>query len=198
MSAPLVSVVVAISGPEANPGPVVEGIGKALVEAGYGCEFVFVLDGPAARFERELRDLAMTWPLRIVQLEGGGLGESIALSAGVAKAKGEHIVNVPPYLQVEPSEIIKVVAALEAGADCVATWRHARIDPWLNQLQSRVFNWLLRLIMNTPFHDLNSGTRGFRRQVLEEVAVYGELYRFLPVLARRQGFRVAEKESLAH
>jgi FemAB-related protein (PEP-CTERM system-associated) len=101
---------------------------------------------------------------------------------------------VPPYLQIEPSEITKVVAALEAGADCVATWRRTRVDPWLNQLQSRLFNWLLRLIMNMPFHDLNSGTRGFRRHVLEEVAVYGELYRFLPVLARRQGFRVVEVE----
>ncbi len=192
MSAPLVSVVVAIAGPEAQPRPIVEGIGKALIEAGYGCEFVFVLDGPAVRYEQELRDLATQWTLRIVQLEGGGLGESIALSAGVAKAKGEHIVNVPPYLQLEPGEIVKVVAALEAGADCVATWRHSRIDPWLNQLQSRFFNWLLRFIMNAPFHDLNSGTRGFRRHVLEEVAVYGELYRFLPVLARRQGFRVVE------
>ncbi len=192
MNGPLISVVVAISGPEAHPREVVEGIGPALVTAGYQCEFVFVLDGPAVRFGEELRDLAARWTLRIVQLEGGGLGESIALSAGVAKAQGEHIVNVPPYLQLEPEEIIKVVAALEAGADCVATWRRSRIDPWLNQLQSRFFNWLLRLIMNMPFHDLNSGTRGFRRNVLEEVAVYGELYRFLPVMAQRQGFRVVE------
>ena len=192
MSGPLVSVVVAISAPEANPRPVVEGIGKALTDAGYGCEFVFVLDGPYGRVEQELRRLESRWPLHIVQLQGGGLGESIALSAGVAKANGSYILNVPPYLQLEPFEVTKVVAALEAGADCVATWRHSRIDPWLNQLQSRFFNWALRLIMNMPFHDLNSGTRGFRRQVLEEVAVYGELYRFLPVMARRQGFRVVE------
>ncbi|MBL8728753.1 MAG: FemAB family PEP-CTERM system-associated protein [Planctomycetes bacterium] len=192
MNGPLISVVVAISGPEAHPREVVEGIGTALQAAGYQCEFVFVLDGPAQRFAGELRDLAARWTLRIVQLEGGGLGESIALSAGVAKAQGEHIVNVPPYLQLEPDEVVKVVAALEAGADCVATWRRSRIDPWLNQLQSRFFNWLLRWIMNMPFHDLNSGTRGFRRHVLEEVAVYGELYRFLPVMAQRQGFRVVE------
>ncbi len=192
MSGPLVSVVVAVSHPEVHPGSVVQGIGKALTEAGYGCEFVFVLDGPYGRVEQELRQLEIGWPLQIVQLQGGGLGESIALSAGVAKARGEYILNVPPYLQLEPPELTKVIAALEAGADCVATWRHSRIDPWLNQLQSRFFNWALRLIMNMPFHDLNSGTRGFRRQVLEEVAVYGELYRFLPVMARRQGFRVVE------
>jgi FemAB-related protein (PEP-CTERM system-associated) len=192
MTAPLVSIVVAISAPEAQLRPIVDGIGKALTGAGYGCEFVFVLDGPYGRIEQELRRLESAFPLHIVQLQGGGLGESIALSAGVAKARGDYILNVPPYLQIEPGELTKVIAALEAGADCVATWRYSRIDPWLNQLQSRFFNWALRLIMNMPFHDLNSGTRGFRRQVLEEVAVYGELYRFLPVMARRQGFKVVE------
>jgi FemAB-related protein (PEP-CTERM system-associated) len=192
VTAPLVSVVVAIAGPEAQPRSIVDGFGKALTAAGYGCEFVFVLDGPGGRYEQELRELGARWTLRIVQLEGGGLGESIALSAGVAKARGELVVNVPPYLQIEPDDIVLVVKGLEAGADCVATWRHSRIDPWLNQMQSRLFNWCLRMIMNVPFHDLNSGTRGFRRQVLEEVAVYGELYRFLPVMARRQGFRVVE------
>ncbi len=189
---PLVSVVVAIAGPEGQPRVVVDAFGKALIDGGYRCEFVVVLDGPGTRFEQELREVGSRWPVRIVQLEGGGLGESIALSAGVAKATGDLVVNVPPYVQIEPEDVLKVVKALEAGADCVATWRHSRIDPWLNQLQSRLFNFALRFIMNMPFHDLNSGTRGFRRQVLEEVAVYGELYRFLPVLARRQGFRVVE------
>jgi FemAB-related protein (PEP-CTERM system-associated) len=189
---PLVSVVIAISGPEAHPRPVIDGVGKALADRGYGSEFVVVIDGPARTHEQELRELAAHWPLRIVQLEGGGLGESIALSAGVAKATGDLVLSMPPYLQIEPQDVVLVVKALEAGADCVATWRHSRIDPWLNQLQSRLFNWFLRWIMNMPFHDLNSATRGFRRRVLEEVAVYGELYRFLPVMARRQGFRVTE------
>ncbi len=189
---PLVSVVVAIGGPEAHPAPVAEGVSRALRQAGYGCELVFVLDGPAGPLEQEIRALDCGCPVHIVQLQGGGLGESIALSAGVARASGQFIVNVPPYLQMEPQDVTKVVAALEAGADCVATWRCWRVDPWLNQLQSRLFNWVLRLIMGIPFHDLNSGTRGFTRQVLEEVAVYGELYRFLPVLARRQGFKVVE------
>ncbi len=192
MSAPLVSVVVAIDAPDVEAHPLIQPLGQALSDAGYPCEFVFVLDGPYGRVEQSLRRFEARWPVHIVQLQGGGLGESIALSAGVARAQGTYILNSPPYLQVEPEEMIKVVAALEAGADCVATWRHSRIDPWLNQLQSRLFNWLLRLVMNMPFHDLNSGTRGFRRHVLEEVAVYGELYRFLPVMARRQGFKVVE------
>lgn len=190
--APLVSVVIAITESEAHPRTVIEGFGGALAEAGYPCEFVVVIDGPITRFDEELQELGQDWTVRVVSLEGGGLGESIALSAGVAKAKGELVVNTPPYLQIEPEDVVDVVKALEAGADCVATWRDRRVDPWLNQLQSRLFNRMLRIIMKAPFHDLNSGTRGFRSQVLEEVAVYGELYRFLPVLAARQGFRVVE------
>lgn len=189
---PLVSVVIAITENEAHPRTVIEGFAAALTGAGYPCEFVVVIDGPITRFDDELAELGTHWPVFIVSLEGGGLGESIALSAGVAKAHGELVVNAPPYLQIEPVDVVDVVKALEAGADCVATWRDRRVDPWLNQLQSRLFNRVLRLIMKAPFHDLNSGTRGFRSQVLEEVAVYGELYRFLPVLAARQGFRVVE------
>ena len=188
----LVSVVIAVTEAGAHPREVVQGFGEALRDGGYASEFVIVLDGPVGRYEDELLELAELWNVHVVALEGGGLGESIALSAGVAKASGDLVVNAPPYLQVEPADVIDVVKALEAGADCVATWRDRRVDPWLNQLQSRLFNSALRVIMKAPFHDLNSATRGFRRQVLEEVAVYGELYRFLPVLAARQGFRVVE------
>ena len=188
----LVSVVMPIGSPDAHPKPVVEGLASALHSGGYRCEFVLVLDGPVGLVEREIDTIDCGAPVKLVRLQGGGLGESIALSAGVAKASGEFLVNVPAYLQTEARDVLKVTAALEAGADCVATWRTPRVDPWLNQLQSRLFNWALRLVMGMPFHDLNSGMRGFRRQVLEEVSVYGELYRFLPVMALRQGFRVVE------
>lgn len=188
----LVSVVIPIGSPEAQPQKVVTALNSALSKGGYAVEFVLVLDGPIGAVERQIESMQCSSPIKIVRLQGGGLGESIALSAGVARAEGAYIVNVPPYLQTEPEDVLKVLAALEAGADCVATWRTPRVDPWLNQLQSRLFNFMLRVVMGMPYHDLNSGTRGFRKQVLEEVSVYGELYRFLPVLALRQGFRVVE------
>lgn len=189
---PVVSVVVPVSRGDLRATQVAEGIAPALLRAGYSCEFLFVLDGPVGSIEHQLRSLQCGCPVQVVQLQGGGLGESIALSAGVAKARGRYIVNAPPYLQIEPEDVVKVVIALDAGADCVATWRSTRVDPWLNQLQSSIFNAVLRMVMGIPFHDLNSSTRGFQRRVLEEVAVYGELYRFIPVLARQQGFRVEE------
>lgn len=200
-----VSVLIPITGQDSDPARLVEGFGAALAAAGYRHEFVFVLDGIGGAKADALEKLAAAEPsipadsppelrsrVRVVHMQGGGLGEPIALSAGMARATGKLIVNAPQYIQAEPEDLVKVVQALEGGADCVTTWRHPRVDPWLNQLQSRFFNWSLRLLMGIPFHDLNSSLRGFRRQVLDEVNVYGELFRFLPVLALRQGFRVVE------
>jgi len=187
-----VSIVIPVTSPEIDVGMLVHAYSAPLRQAGYAYEFVFVLDSVTGRPERELLALQDEFPVTIVRLQGGGLGESIALSAGVDRAKGRLIINAPAYLQSEPEDVLKVISALESGADFVATWRHPRVDPWFNRLQSRLFNWVLRVLMGIKFHDLNSNLRGMRRQVLDDVAVYGELYRFLPVLALRQGFRVVE------
>ena len=98
MTAPHVSVVVAFTGVDidAHPHSIVEEIGRALSDAGHSHEFVFVLDGPVGRVKQELRELQSDQPMTIVQLQGGGLGESIALSAGVARAHGDYIINLPP------------------------------------------------------------------------------------------------------
>src|SRR5690606_40701572 len=108
--------------------------------------------------------LAERFPVKVVRLQGDRLAVSIALSAGAAHARGALILNFPQYLQIQPDDHVKVVKALENGADFAATWRHPRVDPWLNRLQSRLFNWVLRVVMGIRFHDLNSGVRGMRRQ----------------------------------
>ena len=190
--ADFVSVVIPVNNPSVDVGRLVQGYSEPLRSAGYPFELIFVLDGVHGRIVEDLAELSSEHPVKTVRLQGDGLGESIALSAGVARARGAFILNVPQYLQVEPDDLVKIVQALESGADFVATWRHPRVDPWLNRVQSTVFNWVLRAVMGIRFHDLNSGVRGMRRQVLEEVSVYGEMFRFLPVLAQRQGFNVVE------
>ncbi|MHC4813936.1 MAG: FemAB family XrtA/PEP-CTERM system-associated protein [Planctomycetota bacterium] len=189
---PMVSVVIPITTGDVSLQELVESYSQPLAAAGYPHEVVAVLDGVAGRYERAARTLAAEYPLKTVALHGGGLGESVALSAGVEHALGDLIVNVPPYLQAEPEDLLKVVRGLESGNDVVATWRHPRVDPWLNQLQSRLFNWVMGLLMGAKYHDLNSGMRGLRRHVMDEISVYGEMYRFLPVFAQRQGFKVVE------
>lgn len=187
-----ISIVIPVTTAHAEIEPILRGYTAALEQSGHSFEFVFVLDGISGGVEHELKAQIDHYPLKIVRLQGGGLGESIALSAGVNRAAGDFIINAPQYLQSEPEDLFKVVQALESGADFVATWRYPRVDPWLNRAQSRFFNACLRLLMGVKFHDLNSSLRGMRRRVLEQVNVYGELYRFLPVLAMRQGFRTVE------
>ncbi|MCC6782839.1 MAG: FemAB family PEP-CTERM system-associated protein [Planctomycetes bacterium] len=188
----LVSLVIPIDNPSVDVRALAAGYAAPFREHGYEYELVFVLDGVHRNVLETLNALAAELPVKVVRLQGAGLGESIALSAGAARARGSLILSVPQYHQVEPEDLLKVVQSLETGADFVATWRHPRVDPWLNRLQSTLFNWVLRVVMGIRFHDLNSGVRGMRRQVLEEVNVYGELFRFLPVLAQRQGFKVVE------
>ncbi len=95
-------------------------------------------------------------------------------------------------MQIDPFELSRMLALLDGGADFVSPWRHPRIDPYLNRIQSALFNWVMRWIMHAPFHDLNCYFRVFRRAVLEDVAIYGDQYRFLPAIALRQGFKVVE------
>ncbi|MCA8957920.1 MAG: FemAB family PEP-CTERM system-associated protein [Planctomycetes bacterium] len=190
--AEMVSVVVPVTSPEVDLEEVVAGYSRPLRQAGYAFEIVLVLDGVGPGLAEQSARLAEDYPVKTVILHGAGLGESVALTAGVDSAAADLIINAPQYLQTEPDDMLKVVKTLQSGADFVATWRYPRVDPWLNRLQSSVFNRVMGLLMGNEFHDLNSGMRGMRRTVLEEVNIYGDLYRFLPVLAKRQGFKVAE------
>ena len=191
-SLPTVSVIVPVTDANAPLRELVPAYTRALTEAGYPHDIVIVLDGVRGAIETELKAMAATMPIKVVRLQGSGLGEPIALAAGVERSSGDLIVCAPQYLQAEPGDLVKVARSLDQGADCVATWRHPRIDPWLNRLQSSLFNSVLRWVMGVRFHDLNSSLRGLRRHVLQDVSVYGDLYRFLPVLAQRQGFKVVE------
>jgi hypothetical protein len=119
-------------------------------------------------------------------------GESVCFSAGVERARGRTIITSPQYVQVDPVELEPMLEAIDSGADLVTPWRRPRVDPLLNRLQSAWFNWLIRRIIRGDFHDLNCTFRAIRRDLLEDIAVYGDMYRFLPVIAQRQGFRVVE------
>jgi hypothetical protein len=99
------------------------------------------------------------------------------------------ILTSPQYVQIDP----KLGAMLGARAGRrLRTPGHPRIDPYLNRIQSAFFNWLMRRVVHMRFHDLNCTFRALRREVLEELVLYGDMYRFLPVIAYRQGFRVVE------
>jgi glycosyltransferase involved in cell wall biosynthesis len=188
-----VSIIVPISAAAAEIEEVVAALGGELDREGKSWECILVFDGIRGRGYAEAQALAQVLgPKLKTILFKHHFGESVCLSAGLERARGRVIVTSPQYVQIDPLELSAMLAALDGGADLVTPWRKPRIDPWLNQLQSSCFNWVIRQIIRMDFHDLNCHLRAIRREVLGEVAVYGDMYRFLPVIAHRQGFVVVE------
>jgi dolichol-phosphate mannosyltransferase len=119
-------------------------------------------------------------------------GKAAALSAGFQTADGERIITIDGDLQDDPTEIGALLAKLDEGFDVVSGWKRHRQDPWQKVLPSRVFNWLVSHLTGVHLHDHNCGLKAFRREVIHEIRLYGELHRFVPVLAAAKGFRTAE------
>jgi dolichol-phosphate mannosyltransferase len=125
-------------------------------------------------------------------------GKAAALSAGIATCHGEIVITMDADLQDDPSEIPRFLAKLDEGMDVVSGWKRVRHDPWHKVLPSRVFNWLVSTLTGVKLHDHNCGFKAYRRAIFDEVELYGERHRFVPVLAAARGWTVGEIEVEHH
>jgi len=153
-------------------------------------EIIYVLDGDFPDVLAELNKLRKTERITIITL-AKWFGEATALNAAFSNSSGNIILTLPAYQQIEAREIPKLLDALQ-GCDMVLARRWPRKDSWFNKLQSGIFNSLVRSFSGLQIHDAGCSARVFKRQVVEDVSIYGDLHRFLPVMAHRQGFRVTE------
>ena len=119
-------------------------------------------------------------------------GKAAALTAGMLEATGELILMLDADLQDDPAEFQTMLGKLNEGYDVVNGWKQRRLDPWHKVYPSKVFNWLVGAMTGVRLHDHNCGLKLFRSSVAAEIRIYGELHRFIPVLADARGFRVAE------
>ena len=164
---------------------------KNGIEAtGKDYEFIYVVDGDQPDILEALKKLQSTEVLTIITL-AKRFGESTALSAAFGQTTGNVIVTLPAYQQIETDEIPRLVNSLE-DCDMVLARRWPRRDSMMNQLQNRLFNSLLRLSTDLKIHDAGCSARAFKRNVIDEIQLYGDLHRFFPVMAHRQGFHVIE------
>lgn len=121
-------------------------------------------------------------------------GKSAALAVGFERAQGTYVVTMDADLQDDPAEIPALIEKLQGGYDLVSGWKRDRKDPMRKTIPSRFFNWVTRLMSGLPLHDFNCGLKAYRREVVKSVQVYGELHRYIPLLAKWAGYdRVAEK-----
>jgi glycosyltransferase involved in cell wall biosynthesis len=121
-------------------------------------------------------------------------GKSAALAVGFARARGRYVVTLDADLQDDPAEIPGLIALLEKGYDLVSGWKKKRQDPLSKTIPSRFFNFVTRKLSGIPLHDFNCGLKAYRQEVVKAVRVYGELHRYIPLLAYWEGFsRITEK-----
>jgi dolichol-phosphate mannosyltransferase len=158
----------------------------------YDLQILFIDDGSRDGSWRKIQELAAADP----RVEGvrfrRNFGKAAALSAGFRAARGELVVTMDADLQDDPAEIPRFLAQLDEGYDVVSGWKKVRHDPWHKVYPSRVFNGMVSWLNGVKLHDHNCGMKCYRREVLDEVYINGELHRFIPVLAAARGFRVGE------
>lgn len=119
-------------------------------------------------------------------------GKAAALQAGFKHARGELIITMDADLQDSPKEIPRFLAELATGLDIVSGWKKTRYDPLLKTIPSKLFNWVTSWVSGIKIHDFNCGFKAYRREVFDHIKLYGELHRYIPVLAGWKGFRVGE------
>ncbi len=160
-------------------------------------EVIFVIDGNMPEVLNEVKSIANeNENIKIIKL-GRWFGDATSLQAGFEASEGKLILTLPSYQQVEAEEIPKMVENLK-GYDMVIGWRYPRMDGFLNNLQSKIFNSLIKTFIGTKFHDLKNNLRLFKREILNNIYMYGDQDRFLPLWAWRLGYKVKEIKVKQH
>jgi dolichol-phosphate mannosyltransferase len=188
----VISVVVPVHNEERSVALLFDELGSALDGADMAWEAVFVDDGSTdGTFSALTRLHAAAGNVRVVRLRRN-FGKAAALQEGFEAAQGEIVVTIDGDLQDDPAEIPRLLAKLEEGFDLVSGWKVKRRDPLSRRIPSKVFNGVSGRVSGLRLHDLNCGLKAYRAEVVQGLRIYGELHRFIPVLAHYRGFRVAE------
>jgi glycosyltransferase involved in cell wall biosynthesis len=188
----VISVVVPVHDEARAVAPLLHEIAAALDAVGRPWEVIFVDDGSVDETFGELTRLHDARDnVTVVRLRRN-FGKAAALDAGFAAAAGDVVVTADGDLQDDPAEIPRLLAKLDEGFDLVSGWKAKRRDRWHRRVLSRIFNAVTRRVSGLHVHDLNCGLKAYRAEVLDGLRLYGELHRFVPVIAHYRGHRVAE------
>ena len=187
------SVVVPFYNEQENIPPLYMKLTEVMDSIGEPYELVFVDDGSKDNTFRVLSEIyEHDRRVNLIRLRRN-FGQTPALKAGFDFARGEVIISMDGDLQHDPEEIPKFLEKIEEGYDLVSGWRYARRDHWLmRQIPSRTANWLMAKLSGVDLHDFGTTFKAYRREILQEIQLYGELHRFIPALASTAGARIVE------
>jgi len=191
--APEISIFLPVKDEEPNLLPLHEKLDQALMSLGRTAEIVYVDDGSTDGSLEILRLLARKDPrVRVVALRRN-YGQTAAMAAGIDAARGEVLIPMDADLQNDPADIVRLLKKLDEGYDVVSGWRKNRKDKLITRkIPSMIANKLISLIGGVPLHDYGCSLKAYRRESLQDVRLYGEMHRFIPIYASWAGARVAE------
>ncbi len=182
-----VSVVVPLLNEEESLPELTERVHQNLTQFGRTYEIIFVDDGSTDKSYDVIRSLKEKFPaVRAIRFRKN-FGKSAALSEAFKIVRGKYVITMDADLQDDPDELPNLINKLEEGFDLVSGWKKIRHDPFSKTLPSRFFNWVTRVMTGIKLHDFNCGLKAYRRDVVNDVQIYGELHRYIPVLAKREG-----------
>lgn len=161
-------------------------------------ELIFVDDGSTDESWKVMQRLVEADPrVRAVRLRKN-FGKAMGLSAGFSRVRGEIVIMMDADLQDDPAELPKFIEKIEEGYDVVVGWKLKRLDPANRLVLTRIFNGTVRWVTGVKLHDMNCGFKAYRREVVKTIPIYGDLFRYIPVFAAWEGFRVTEVGVLHH
>jgi len=186
------SVLVPLLDEEESIKPLVSAINNTLYNKRIQYETIFIDDGSKDNSLKIIKELnAQNKNIKYFSFQKN-YGKSAALQTGFTHATGDVIVTMDADLQDDPAEIINLLKKLDEGFDLVSGWKKKRQDPFIKKISSRFFNFITRVLTGIKIHDFNCGLKAYKKDVVKNIKVYGELHRYIPVLAKWQGYKVSE------
>ncbi len=188
-----ISVVIPLFNEEKSLEELYNRLTAVLNKIAVGYELLFVDDGSTDGSLKVLHSLREKDNcVKIISFQRN-YGKSAALSEGFNVVNGDVVITIDADLQDNPDEIPELIEVLDQGADLVSGWKVNRKDPITKTLPSKIFNFVTSFVSGIKLHDFNCGLKAYKKEVVKRVVIYGELHRFIPVLAVWEGFRVSEK-----
>lgn len=193
------SIILPVYNEEGNLRPLYDSLIQVLQPIGRSFEILFCDDGSRDSSTRILRQLTQSDPRVKAIILRRNFGQTPAINAGVDHAQGEIIILMDADQQNDPNDIPKLLEKLDEGYDIVSGWRRHRRDPFLTKvLPSRIANWIISRVTRVPLHDHGCTLKAYRREVLREVSLYGEMHRFISIFGSWTGAKVGEIEVRHH
>jgi len=192
------SIIVPVFNEEESVVPLYQKLLSTLEKLGKTYEIIFIDDGSSDQTFAKLEKIKKNnKEIKIIQLQGN-FGKASALQAGFDKAKGEYLITMDGDLQDDPREIPKFLKKIDSGHDLVCGWKYKRKDPLEKVVFSKIANFLTRKTTGAKVHDMNCGFKAYRKSVVDNLNLYGEMHRFIPTLAAKKGFKVGEIKVIHH